>query len=654
MASSQRVLIVTALPVEHRAARRHLVRVRSYTYLGTTYHIGHFPVQPQPLEIVLLQTGQGNEAAGIETERALTHFEPSIAIFLGVAGGLKDVKLGDVVVAEKVHWYESGKATEAGLLSRPDTLAPSYELLSAARATADSNWRQRLPRACRQYSTTVHIAPVAAGEQILASARSVVFRWIRENCNDAIAVDKESHGFLKAAYLHASVRALVVRGISDLLNGKTESHDVKWQPVAAATAGAFTFSLLSRLAPEIASGTGSVISSPGISTTTRWSNIDCSLPPENPDFVGRQRLTEEIIRFIASHRSGYLVLRGSMGSGKTTFLAQFLNSRRARDIGDSVIYHIINYHPSQSGAPQNVAACLYERLQRKYGFEEPAAWRLLPIEDKLERLLKHLSETVLARRPTPEVLYIDAADQARGPLVPNVLRALPEGVLCIVTSRPDLFWLRMSQSVTIWNFDDYVDNRADVHEYLQRRAGGTLPNEFITEIVTQAVSPVFFTVVGRLREIEDPLTLPSLREQLLHDAALWAIAPETLVRDELMRRLDEAVTAGISESEFWRTLGLLAVAWTSLTRSQLRALGLWADGKMDQVLRLARNFFSRLSGIAADGPYRFDHPGYQREILGFLGEGAVECHRVLAEACEAGPNESSPPLRPRLFADASA
>jgi nucleoside phosphorylase len=60
-------------------------------------------------------------------------------------------------------------------------------------------------------------------------------------------VEMEAHGFLAGAYLNPGVQALVVRGISDLLIGKSPDSDASWQPVASRHAAAFAVELLASL-----------------------------------------------------------------------------------------------------------------------------------------------------------------------------------------------------------------------------------------------------------------------------------------------------------------------------------------------------------------------------------------------------------------------
>jgi hypothetical protein len=74
--------------------------------------------------------------------------------------------------------------------------------------------------------------------------------------------------------------------------------------------------------------------------TTRWGHIDCSLPERNPDFIGRDRLFAEVQGFIKGHDSGYLVLVGGMGKGKTTFMTELIH--RAIERREQPVFHIID------------------------------------------------------------------------------------------------------------------------------------------------------------------------------------------------------------------------------------------------------------------------------------------------------------------------
>ena len=50
-----------------------------------------------------------NVDMALATEKAIQAFKPQIALLIGIAGGVKDVGIGDLLIAKKAYGYESGK-----------------------------------------------------------------------------------------------------------------------------------------------------------------------------------------------------------------------------------------------------------------------------------------------------------------------------------------------------------------------------------------------------------------------------------------------------------------------------------------------------------------------------------------------------------------
>lgn len=256
---TRRAVILTALGLEFDAVRAHLREVTEETIDGTVYERGWFVGDHLAWEIVVVECGAGNAAAGMAAVQAISQYQPAVALFVGIAGGLKDVKLGDVVAATKVYGYESGK-WEDTFRPRMDLHHSAHALDQRARAERRSGkWQERLPEGDCDGKHAVYVAPIAAGEKVIASTRSVAYKFLRQHCGDAVAVEMEGIGFLAAVHLRPNCQGLVVRGISDLLDAKSEADAAGSQPIAARNASAFAFQVLARLdanaVPYTVSGT---------------------------------------------------------------------------------------------------------------------------------------------------------------------------------------------------------------------------------------------------------------------------------------------------------------------------------------------------------------------------------------------------------------
>jgi nucleoside phosphorylase len=242
--SNKTVVILTALDVETRAVLRQLGEFADESVSGTAFFTGKF----EGWDVAVAEVGAGNAGAAAIAVRAIEHYRPSVALFVGIAGGVKDVAIGDVVVATKVYAYESGKDQSGGFKPRPDLLRTAHDLEQRARALRQRDaWKRRLDPAIEHGSPRVFVAPIAAGEKVVASKRSAVTKLIREHYGDALAAEMEGRGFLEGVHISHPVQGCVVRAISDLLSGKASADGAGTQQRAADAASAVAFEILSGL-----------------------------------------------------------------------------------------------------------------------------------------------------------------------------------------------------------------------------------------------------------------------------------------------------------------------------------------------------------------------------------------------------------------------
>ena len=241
-------VILTAIPVEYKAVRAHLIELREELHSqGTVYERGKFVANGMVWDVAIVEIGAGNTGSALEAERAINHFQPSVILFVGIAGGIKDVSLGDVVAATKVYGYESGKARIA-FEPRPDIGLSTYKLIQRARAEArKEDWLQRIQLNVPNRPPNALVAPIAAGEKVIASKRSSLVKFLQSNYGDAVAVEMEGKGLLQAAHANEPVLALIVRGISDLISSKSKTDKAGWQEIAAHNSSAFAFEILAKI-----------------------------------------------------------------------------------------------------------------------------------------------------------------------------------------------------------------------------------------------------------------------------------------------------------------------------------------------------------------------------------------------------------------------
>lgn len=248
--ATRKAVVLTALPTEYRAIRRHLSSVSETVHRGTVYEIGSFVGDKNTdWQVCLAEIGVGNTGAAAEAERAIAYFAPEVMLLVGVAGGIKDVQIGDVVVGTKIYGYETGKAARAFQI-RPTVFNSSYDLEQRARAEAKrEDWLSRVNKSSPP-TFRAFVAPIAAGEKVISSRQSALFSFIGKHFGDALAVEMEGIGFLEAAHANQQVRAMVVRGISDLIDHKAKSDARRSQELASSNAAAFAFEVLAKYSPR--------------------------------------------------------------------------------------------------------------------------------------------------------------------------------------------------------------------------------------------------------------------------------------------------------------------------------------------------------------------------------------------------------------------
>lgn len=323
-----RVVILTSHPVDYQAIRIYLVGLTEETHSqGTVYELGQFSANGQTWEVAIAEIAAGNSDIAMETERAIAYWQPNVVLSIGVAAGLKDVSAADVVAAIEVYGYEAGKVTSFSFLPRPKLGLSSYVLEQRAKAEAKrDDWLKRIQKQESNWTPKAIVGAIAAGEKEITSSQSEIYQFLQSNYGDALAVDVTGYGVLKTVHANAGTNALIVRGITHVIEQDVTIDPAKSRIVAAQHASAFAFEILAKL--EAASSLGL---SPSQHTKLKQNLADVSKgllswrrTLSNNQQIKRFEL-DELLNRVKTAESSTTIILGVPGSGKSALMATLGN-----------------------------------------------------------------------------------------------------------------------------------------------------------------------------------------------------------------------------------------------------------------------------------------------------------------------------------------
>lgn len=281
------VLILCAVPVEWHALKTLISDASSDSVLSDPCLLGDMKVAGNVLRVALVETGMGTTNASLATHAATERLSPTLVIYAGIAGGVKDVGLGDVAIASKVYYYESGKTVDGRFLPRPEAYQTPHRLATIGREIAHQD----------RENFKVRVGAIASGEKVLADVNSSQVGLLKESYSDTLAVEMEGAGFMQAC-LRGSINSyLMVRAVSDLIEGKTQADDDGGQERASMNLTTVVGEVIARFFALVP---------PDLSVTSEVQVEPCALnlgiprPTPNETYVllapARSRVAEAVVR----------------------------------------------------------------------------------------------------------------------------------------------------------------------------------------------------------------------------------------------------------------------------------------------------------------------------------------------------------------------
>lgn len=212
-------------------------------------------------------------------------------------------------------------------------------------------------------------------------------------------------------------------------------------------------------------------------------------------FTGRQYLCHHIDEIVGApdFASGYLLIIGEPGIGKTSLLAHLISERR-------YLYHFNNRRQGITSA-QAFLDSVCGQIASRYSLGSALPPHSSPTSAVLSDLLQKAAQDT--GTTTPLVIAVDALDEsdpasdgANRLLLPPVL---PPNVYFLVTTRPQAsYQFSVDHRRTITIADDDPHNLQDIRSYIERELAGPFHVDFFKRIAAWRVTePAFVDTLAR-------------------------------------------------------------------------------------------------------------------------------------------------------------
>lgn len=156
------------------------------------------------IRVVILRSGIGKVSAAVGTTLLIEHYHPDLIINTGVAGGLRDTQIHDIVLANEVRHHDVNLTSFGYELGQQAQMPASY--------IPDPKWSMFAWDVAFSFTKKLHQGLIVSGDSFISD--SMQASQIHRNFPSALAVEMEAAAIAQTCHL-MGVPFLVLRAISD-------------------------------------------------------------------------------------------------------------------------------------------------------------------------------------------------------------------------------------------------------------------------------------------------------------------------------------------------------------------------------------------------------------------------------------------------------
>jgi hypothetical protein len=342
-------------------------------------------------------------------------------------------------------------------------------------------------------------------------------------------------------------------------------------------------------------------------------------------FVGRDFVFTKIRDAVSAGGSGYILIHGEPGIGKTAIMAKLVREH-------GYVHHFNDMSGGIVEADQflsNVCAQLIVR----YGLPHAS----LPARASKDNgyLVKLLEEVTSCQERRPVVVLVDALDEARVTEASSnrllLPQSLPEGAFFVVTTRPSVgFQLLVDQRLDLKIEDRSKENLDDTRKYVHRVLDDfpdrlrpqmqrwKLDDEGFIEAITNAADGNFMYLVQILRDIQGSVLDSESASDIRH-------LPSKLIDyyERHFTQMHEALNQALA-ADLDKVLGIVAVARAPLTASYVADVAGIEPRRAAEFLTSWRMFLNDEARVGNEAAWRVYHSSFREFLEQKLDLGAAE------------------------------
>lgn len=217
--------VIAVLSVETHAVQ-HALELTPESVGGLHFHVGTLKVDDRSAKVVATRTlGPGQRSTMAAFDHLRQHYDPKVVVLVGIGGGIHaDVRLGDVVVATKVVYYDLRKETIIGTQHRGEAREAPAEIGHAINCFFTDHGEPA--EFCTEgpgneiRHLRVLAGSIGSGDAVIADRDSEILKYLATFNDKILAVDMESGGLSQSCHEQSALSGrlqgwAVVRGISD-------------------------------------------------------------------------------------------------------------------------------------------------------------------------------------------------------------------------------------------------------------------------------------------------------------------------------------------------------------------------------------------------------------------------------------------------------